>query len=131
MDAEAFAIELNVYLQERYKLKRPPAVAMYKMVTAKRSGFDLYFRCLSESWVWPDKTLVIARISFAKMRKGYGRSLLNLIADHSQRHGYEHIALECTNVASKAFGSKFGFKPYRSKDNFLIALPDLQAALAG
>ncbi|MEO4013008.1 hypothetical protein [Pseudomonas rossensis] len=93
--------------------------------------YDLYFRLFPNPETgWPRETLVLARIGFKDPRNGHGRRLLTLIIGLASEIGYQHIAIECANENSSAFGKRFGLQPMDDRGlNWIGSVDDVRRAL--
>ena len=117
------------YKQDR--VNRSLIVGLAPTVKADTPKYDLYFRLFPHPDAgWPRETLVIARIGFKNERKGHGRSLLTFVTDLAPEIGYKHIAIECANENSSAFGKRFGLQPMDERErNWIGSVVDVQRAL--
>jgi len=106
-------------------------VGLTSTIKAYTMKYDLYLRLFPRPETgWPRETLVLARISFKEERKGHGRRLLTLITGLAPEIGYKHIAIECANENSSAFGRRFGLQPMEDREtNWIGSVVDVQRAL--
>lgn len=113
------------------KVNRSLTVGLAPTVKADTPKYDLYFRLFPHPDAgWPRETLVIARIGFKKERAGHGRSLLTFITGLASEIGYKHIAIECANENSSAFGKRFGLQPMDDRGrNWIGSIDDVQRSL--
>ncbi|NUU34752.1 hypothetical protein [Pseudomonas sp. C2B4] len=106
-------------------------VGLTSTIKAYTMKYDLYLRMFPRPEAgWPRETLVIARIGFKDERKGHGRRLLTLMTELAPELGYKHIAIECANENSSAFGRRFGLQPMDERgSNWIGTVDDVQRAL--
>ena len=126
---------LGPFLREHFgyterSVKRSLNVGLGSTVCAYARKYDLYLRLFPRpQGGWPRETIVLARILFREERKGHGRSLLSLLAGLTPEIGYHHIAIECANDNSRAFGKRFGLQTIDDGRNWLGTVSDVERAL--
>lgn len=120
----------NFGYKERY-VKQHLSRGLAATINAYTLKYDIYLRLFpSPKAGWPRETLVLARIGFKDERKGHGRRLLKLITGLASEIGYKHIAIECANENSSAFGKRFGLQPMDERErNWIGSVVDVQRAL--
>ncbi|WP_237068364.1 hypothetical protein [Microbulbifer guangxiensis] len=118
-EMDAFIVDVNKYLLNRFNYKTPPARAgLGFSVIADRAKFDIYLRYKPESKFWPKDTLVIARLGFVETRKGNGKSFLKFLVSKALEFNISHLGIESVNELSRSFAMKYGFSPMtRSADS--------------
>jgi hypothetical protein len=81
---------------------------------------------------WPERSIVIASISFDKQRVGLGRELLSKLVMLSDKYGYTSIGIEQTNAdeSIQNFVRKFGFITHENDTNWLVPVTELAVTLA-
>jgi GNAT superfamily N-acetyltransferase len=133
----SFCERLDQYLMKRFNYKTAPSnrLPFQPNVDARRKSFDLYFRVLEGNdhvEFWGGRTFVISRIGFEKKRRGHGSSLLKMITDFAQEHGYAQIGIESASTPSiHAFAAKYGFQKIDDYDNYTAPVGRLNTQLAG
>jgi len=126
-----FCEEFSQYLKKRFKYKKNFASWNRSgNVGARSKKFDLYVRLFADYSFWPHKTLVIARVAFHDKRKGNGTDFLRHLNEYSMKGGYENIAIESVNACSAAFGSRYGFTPWKSY-HYIVSCKALAKNLGG
>jgi len=126
-----FAGDLDVYVRSRYKYKsNAVSVGFAHTVEVRRSTIELYLRFKPRA-SWPNDSIVIARIGFAKQRKGNGTSLLRFLVDAAPQYGIQSIGIEQAIGGEEidGFVRKFGFTQYRNEESWIVSLKDLKKSL--
>lgn len=121
--------ELNIYLMNKFRYKKPPARIMFGTINANRKLFDLYFRFRPDYGIWQGgETLVIARMYFYNTDQRNGTNLLKFLVARADAYGIKRIGLETVNDRASAFARRYGFTNFR--DNHWIAdVTELQKQL--
>ena len=112
---ELLADELDDWLRHRFSYRARTTDLSGNVINARRVRFDLYLRLISPSYenrLWPQHTLVIARIGFSEKHKGHGRALLQFLLSRAERYGYDKIAVESAggDIGIQSFCAKFFLK---------------------
>ena len=119
---------LNEYLMNRFKYKSPPADFGLNKSTiyGRRKRVTLYLRMIEiDGGLWDVGTFVLAQIGFQQERKGHGTDFLRSLTENLPTE-FTHIGIEYVNDESRSFGLKYGFKPHKSDENYIIAISDLK-----
>lgn len=126
IEYEELRADIDCYLMERFKYcKSLVYLTMDNVITTRRnSRVDLYLRIRKVESKFPPDCLIIARLSFSKERTGHGTHLLQFLTEVAQRHGFNHIGIECANDKSSAFAKKLVFYSIDG-ENFAIAVCSL------
>lgn len=124
-----FCNDLNQYLVQEFKYKIPPAHIHLDTIDVNRKKVELYIRYKTDTLIWQNDTLVLARLAFETKRKGNGRNLLTFFVNQSEKYGYKKIGLEQTNKYAAAFAQKYGFKNLSENRHWIINVEDLKAEL--
>ena len=125
---EELRADIDRYLMERFKYRKSLVrLTVDNVITTRRnSRIDLYLRIRRIESLFPPDCLIIARLSFTKERIGHGTHLLQFLTEVAQRHGFNHIGIECANTKSSAFAKKLGFYSIDG-ENFAILTENLMS----
>jgi len=79
---------------------------------ATGNKYELMFRLLTNgTGIYPDRTIVIAKLYVPEKRAGHGKNIVKLVSDLGMRVGFRNIYIESTNGESGAFAKSLGFRP--------------------
>lgn len=124
-----FCNDLNEYLIQEFKYKIPPARIHLNTIDVNRKKVELYIRYKTDTLIWQNDTLVLARLAFETRRKGNGRNLLSYFVNQAEKYDYKKIGLEQTNKYATAFAQKYGFKNLSENRHWIINVEDLKSEL--
>jgi GNAT superfamily N-acetyltransferase len=136
---ELLADELDCWLRHRFAYRARLTNWSGSTINVRRVKIDLYLRLIthaSENRLWPQHTLVIARIGFREQHKGHGRALLRFLLTRAERFGYNKIAVESAgdSIGIQTFCAKFFCNLHtstRCNSNWIASLQHVSEALAG
>lgn len=126
IEYEELRADIDHYLMERFKYRKSLVrLTMDNIITTHRnSRVDLYSRIRKIESRFPPDCLIIARLGFSKERIGHGTHFLRFLTGIAQKHGFNHIGIECANDKGSAFAKKLGFYSIDG-ENFAIVVTSL------
>lgn len=126
IEYEELRTDIDRYLMERFKYNKSLVrLTVDNIITTRRnSRVDLYLRIRRIESRFPPDCLIIARLGFSKGRIGHGTHFIRFLTGIAQKHGFNHIGIECANAKSGAFSKKLGFYSIDG-ENYAISVSNL------